>query len=232
MSTGRKLIRRTAQTGVRDTFRWIAAARGAAAVHPRGQAFEATLELVAPFPEGRYDAMARLSKGAGTPGGWADVLGLAIRARPAADDPWDLLMSSAGQSRLSRCLPLPARDWSTARYSTLAPYEVNHRHFWLLSTSHGPKVGHASVSELAHNAPREFTLAIAGRTACRLTVGRLTLLTPLTDTGDRLDPMLNSPPGWRLAPSWLRTVRELAYEGSRRGHMTSAAEHINRRLGP
>ncbi|TDO47990.1 hypothetical protein EV643_108307 [Kribbella sp. VKM Ac-2527] len=221
MSTGRKaigVIRRTAETVVRETFRRIAAARGAAAFHPRGLAFEATLELVAPLPEGRYDAMARLTKGAGTPDGLADVLGLAIRVRPAADDPWDLLMSSAGQGRLTRCLPLPARDWSTARYSTLSPYELDHRRFWLMATSRGPKVGHASVSGLAHNAPEAFALAIAGLTGGWLTVGRLTLLDPMSDTGDRLDPMLNSPPGWQMAPAWLRTVRELAYQGSRHGH--------------
>lgn len=77
---------------------------------------------------------------------------------------------------------------------------------------------HASVSGLAHNAPEAFTLAIAGLMGGWLTVGRLTLLDPMSDTGDRLDPMLNSPPGCQMAPAWLRTVRELAYQGSRHGH--------------
>ncbi|TDO47979.1 hypothetical protein EV643_108296 [Kribbella sp. VKM Ac-2527] len=222
LSTGRKVIdviRGSTEAVVRETFRRIAAVRGAAAVHPHGVAFKAELELVAPLPEGRYDAVARLSKGAGTPGDQVDVLGLAIRVQPAAEaGSWDLLLSSAGQGRLTRCLPVPAGDWSTARYSTLAPYEFHHRWIWLMATPRGPKVGHSSVIKLDHNAPEGFTLAIASQTGGWLTVGRLTLLTPLTDTGDRFDPMLNSPPGWRLAPAWLRTIREMAYQGSRRGH--------------
>ncbi|MFG1815497.1 hypothetical protein ACGFIF_17145 [Kribbella sp. NPDC049174] len=109
--------------------------------------------------------MARLSKGAGTPGDQVDVLGLAIRVQSAADSgPWDLLLSSAGQGRLTRWLPVPAGDWSTAQYSTLAPSEFHHQWFWLMATPRGPKVGHSSVSKLVHDAPKKFTVAIAGRT--------------------------------------------------------------------
>jgi hypothetical protein len=204
---------------VRETFRRMATLRHAPALHPRGLTFRAELESVDPLPEGRYDAVARLTKGAGTRGKRADVLGLAIRVRPAAGDrPWDLLLSSAGHGRVTRCIPLPARDWSTAHYSTLSPYGLHDRLFWIAAEAEGATGGHASVSELLHDAPSTFTLKIAGRTGGWLTVGRLTLLAPLTDTVDRFDPMLNCPPGWRLAPAWLRTIRQQAYQGSRHGH--------------
>ncbi|WP_132213233.1 hypothetical protein [Kribbella steppae] len=87
----------------------------------------------------------------------------------------------------------------------------------LFATPQGTTAGHASTSQLVHHAPEAFTLSIAGRTRDAITVGRLTLLTPLADTGDRFDPVLNCPPNWRLAPAWLREIREAAYRGSRHG---------------
>ncbi|GAB2642623.1 hypothetical protein [Kribbella swartbergensis] len=223
MSNSRRIgiLRAAPRRIVRATFRLLAAVRGARAFHPRGLAFRAELECVAPLPEGRYDAIARLTKGAGTPGDRPDVLGLAIRVRPADDDPWDLLLSSAGQGRLTRCLPIPARDWSNAAYGTIAPYEVGDRRFWLRATPQGPKVGHASVARLEADAPRAFTLAISGQTRGWHTVGRLTLSDALPDTSERFDPVRYRPPGWRLSPAWLRRVRELAYQGSRAGHRST-----------
>jgi hypothetical protein len=214
-------VRAAAGGVVRGTFRRLAALRGARALHPRGLAFHAELECVAPLPAGRYDAVARLTKGAGAPGDRADVLGLAIRVQPADDDPWDLLLSSAGQGRLTRWLPIPARDWSNAAYGTLAPYAVGHRRFWLRATPEGPKVGHASVARLEDEAPRAFTLAIAGQTRSWHKIGRLTLSEALPDTNERFDPVRYRPPGWQLAPAWLRRIRELAYQGSRAGHRSS-----------
>jgi len=177
--------------------------------------FDAEIVLAAPLPEGRYDAIARLTKGAGTRGDRADVLGLAVRLW-LEDEPWDVLFSSAGQGRLTRWVPRPARDWGKAGYSTLAPYENRGRHLWLRAVPR-EQVGHASVSELAYRTPDAFTLSIAGRSGGWSTAGRLTLGTPLGDSGERFDPILNCPSDWRLTPGWLRKIRELAYQGSRIG---------------
>jgi hypothetical protein len=214
---------RLLQETVRTPFRGLAALRQAAAVHPRGLTFRAEVVAIGPLPDGRYDAIARLTKGAGTPDGHTDVLGLAFRVRPEPDGgPWDVLLSSAGHGRYTRWLPIPSDDWGKADYTTLSPYERNGRQFWLRATPDAA-VGHASVSKLRDRAPAAFTLSTAGTSGGWLTIGRLTLLEPLSDTGDRFDPILNSPPGWVLAPGWLRTIRELAYQGSRRGRGHAAA---------
>lgn len=217
--SARMVLRALAPCGgavVREVFRWVARGRRGPALHPRGRAFAGELAAVDPLPEGRYDVVVRLTKGAGLPGGQPDVLGLAVRVTPDSGEPWDLLLSSAGTGRLTRCIPTPARDWGSARYSTLSPYERRGRLFWLRATPSG-KVGHASVSRLDQHAPGSFALSVAGRTGGWLTVGRLTLGGPIGDDGERFDPVLQCPPGWTLRPAWLRRVRELAYDGSRRG---------------
>jgi hypothetical protein len=189
-------------------------------VHPRGLAFTAELEAVYPLPEGRYDAVVRLTKGLGLTDAHPDVLGLAMRLWPADDTvssgPWDVLFSTSGTGRLTRWVPRPARDWGSTDYTTLAPYERDGRRFWVRATA-SHQVGHVSAEDLAHRAPRFFSLATAGETGGWLTAGKLTLVAPGGDTGERFDPVLNCPPGWELRPGWLHTIRELAYEGSRRG---------------
>ena len=39
-----------------------------------------------------------------------------------------------------------------------------------------------------------------------------------------LDPVLNPPESWRLAPRWLAAVRERAYVGSRRGQARPSSD--------
>ncbi|GAA0584365.1 hypothetical protein HPO96_09780 [Kribbella sandramycini] len=208
-------LSRLAGSLIREPFRRLAALRHAAALHPHGLTFKAELVSVAPLPDGRYDAIARLTKGAGTPNGRADVLGLAFRVIRDGR-PWDFLMSTAGQGRLTRWLPIPAGDWGGACYGMLSPYERHGRQFWLRATP-SASVGHASVDGLERRAPAAFVLATADKSGDWLTIGHLKLLSAMDGTGDRFDPVLNCPPGWSLAPAWLRTIRELAYQGSRRG---------------
>ncbi|HEY0700466.1 MAG TPA: hypothetical protein VGD43_22010, partial [Micromonospora sp.] len=163
---------------LRVAFRGLAAARRARAVHPDGVLLAG--ELIAepdsglPFPP-RAGVLVRLSKGAGTPGGLPDVLGLAIRVAGS----WDLLLSSAGTGPLSRLLPLPARRWSTARYGTLLPYRAGGRLVWFLA---GPERAEP---------PSRFTL-LAGTAAGRWRpVARLEL-TGEAPAGEEpaFDPML------------------------------------------
>jgi hypothetical protein len=75
MPTGRKTIGDIAGSLVRAIFYRMAKLRRAPALHPRGLTFRAELEAVSPLPEGRYDAIARLTKAAGTRSDRMDVLG-------------------------------------------------------------------------------------------------------------------------------------------------------------
>jgi hypothetical protein len=169
------------------------------------------------IPEGDYQATVKLSKGAGTPGRWPDVLGLALRIRrPASAGPCDVLFSSAGDGPLTRWLPMPARDWGRTRYGTLAPYATAGRWWWLMLTPSG-RVGHASLQELEERPPYNLSLHISGGTAPWLEVGRLALHDLLDDAGVVFDPVLNHPHDALPAPGWLRKIRELAYSGSRAG---------------
>jgi hypothetical protein len=210
--------------GFSAIFSTMARLRRAPAVHPRAVTFAAQLTVCREmplFPQGDYRATVRLSKGAGTPGRWPDVLGLALRFQPLnTTDPCDLLFSSAGGGLLSRWLPVPGADWGSVRYGTLAPYESAGRWWWLMLTPSGP-VGHASVHELEDSAPSSFTLHISGGTAVWLPVGRLDLRERLEDIDLIFDPVLNHPYGAFPAPSWLRELRERAYSGSRQGRGAS-----------
>ena len=207
--------------GLSAVFRAMARLRQAPVVHPRAVTFSAQLIVCRQtplIPQGDYLATVKLSKGAGTPGRWPDVLGVALRFHHPRDtaDPCDILFSSAGDGPLTRWLPVPAGDWGGARYGTLAPYESAGRWWWLMLTPSGP-VGHASVDELEDSAPPSFGLHISGGTAVWLPVGRLALRERLEDTGLVFDPVLNHPDGAFPAPSWLREFRERAYSGSRQG---------------
>ena len=206
--------------GFSAVFRTMARLRQAPAVHPSAVTFAARLIVSHQTPligQGNYLATVKLSKGAGTPGRWPDVLGLGLRFHPLNAGPCDVLFSSAGDGRWTRWLPVPAADWSGARYGTLAPYESAGRWWWLRLTPSGPPVGHASIHALGHSSPPSFALHISGGTAAWHQVGRLELDERLDDTGLVLDPVLNHPPGALPAPNWLRELRKLAYSGSRRG---------------
>ena len=122
--------------GISLAFTTLARLRQAPAVHPRKVSFSAQLcvERQTPLiPAGQYLATVNLSKGAGTPGGRPDILGVALRFRlPASPDPCDVLFSSAGTGRWTRWVPHPATAWGRAHYGTLAPYEIAARWWWLL----------------------------------------------------------------------------------------------------
>jgi hypothetical protein len=67
---------------VKAGFRGLAALRRARAFHPVGLVLRGELRPVAddlPWPSGPVAVVARLSKGAGTPGRLPDALGLAVR---------------------------------------------------------------------------------------------------------------------------------------------------------
>jgi hypothetical protein len=203
-------------------FAGLARLRRSRAVHPGGTAFAGRLTVTDPdtvLPAGSYEVLARLTKGAGTPGTWPDILGIAIRVvAPGSPDPWDFLFSSSGTGRWTRWLPAPAHRWDLARYTTLAPYETTDSLTWLMLT---PEQGAAApaVPELPDD-PAEwvFSLSVTGRRPDWREAGRLVLRnTPIATEGLTFDPVLNHPVDAVPGPAWLRQVREAAYRGSRRG---------------
>ncbi|WP_367138096.1 hypothetical protein [Saccharothrix sp. HUAS TT1] len=195
---------------VESAFRLLASARDARAFHPRGRWFEGTLTTTfdgaLPLPTGATEVVGRLSKGAGTPGGAPDVLGLAFRL----PGPWDVLLSTS----FARVLPRPARTWTSARYGSITPFRWRDRLAWLSAV---PDADHRVRSAALDDLPPElgFTLEVGGTWR---PVGRL-VVRPLSADRDlpALDPLRHRPAGLDLAPAVLARARERAYRGSRRG---------------
>ncbi|WP_067503030.1 hypothetical protein [Actinoplanes sp. TFC3] len=111
----------------------IARSRHQRSLHPDGRSFTGCLEIFgggAPIGANlldrpaRHPVTVRVSKGGGTPPGWPDVLGVALRVHgPVAGRRTDLLFSTAGQHRLTRHLPAPRRSFDT-RYGTITGYRT------------------------------------------------------------------------------------------------------------
>ncbi|MGH3685518.1 MAG: hypothetical protein ACRDRU_20855 [Pseudonocardiaceae bacterium] len=233
MSTARPLLGEARLTAV---FRGLAGLRRARAFHPRGLmlAGELTTEEESPLPldAGVRPVTARLSKGAGTPGGALDILGLAVRIPPEKgfSRSWDLALSSSGSGALSRMVPLPVRRWGAARYGSIVPYRYGTRHMWLLAVPQNNEPSEpASLKRLEQwvgHRPLRFIIHMGlGGDGWR-EAARLTLHTVLPNTEANqvaFDPMTNHPPELRMSPRWLSRIRERAYQGSRVGRGASAS---------
>jgi hypothetical protein len=144
----------------------VAAARRARALHPRGRTYHATVMTCGGGGYGVdlldhgavYPALARLSRGAGLPGGWPDVLGVAVRVwdagGPGAD--LDLLASTvAGTAPVARHVPWPRRR-ARSPYTTIAGYgtRLGRRYFAVLPDPDAPPLADPGV-------PARFRLAVA-----------------------------------------------------------------------
>ncbi len=125
------------ERAVGSTLATLSAARGARVFHPVGVAHRGVLTV---YPEpGRsygvplldvpaeHEAVVRLSRGAGTPQGLPDVLGLAIRLLdahgPGASQ--DLLLNTAGRLPLARQVFIPATGVLERTYSSVLPYSLD-----------------------------------------------------------------------------------------------------------
>jgi hypothetical protein len=199
-------------------FRGLAALRHAKAFHPGGVVLRGELRAVAddlPWPREAVSVVARLSKGAGTPGRLPDALGLAVRIPGAGRDggPWDLTLTTAGSGHLGRMLPRPSASWTSGAYSSLVPYRRAGRLVWLAAWASGPRLP-ASLD--AVGVPLRFALR-TGREDGRWCDSAELTLTEIGGDAPSFDPMLNHPDGLEFAPGWLAGLRERAYAGSRSG---------------
>lgn len=207
----------------------IARGRRRRPLHPAGRSFTGELEVWG-LPAGgcgidlvdtpaRHPVTVRLSKGAGTPGGWPDVRGLAVRVpgqRPGQQV--DLLLSTTGRGRWSRHLPVPRWHFDTW-YGSVTSYRTG--------PGPGGKVYLAAVPDSPGTAlgPDLRSVATAAATGARMLLvvadpvrgfqpfARLTFGRPLpagVDAALAFDPIRNSLPG--LHPAGLiHASRGIAY---------------------
>lgn len=209
-------------------FRALARWRHARAVHAPGMALRGVLRVTGQDPVARVlagsaperDVLVRVSKGAGTPGAWPDVLGLAVRVpdgRPGG--PLDLLFDSSGSAPVLRALPAPRANWRARPYSTVLPYRVDGRLRWIgafpAAGGRLPSSTDAFHAEVERH-PVVFTLAVAEA------FGRWRPVAELEVRGERervewFDPMVNRHPDLRPAPDSLVRLRLRAYAASREG---------------
>jgi hypothetical protein len=110
----------------------IAHSRHRRLLHPDGRSFTGELETwgrTVPIGSaltdraGRCPVTVRISKGAGTAPGRADILGLAVRLHHPDGPACDLLLSTAGAGRFTRHVPLPRRSFDT-RYGSILAYRT------------------------------------------------------------------------------------------------------------
>lgn len=212
-------------------FRWGAALRRRRFFHPEGVLAAGFLERVAPSQEGlpvsSSDVVGRISKGAGTPGGLPDAIGLALRltAGQGVDGPWDVLLVSAGSGVLSRAIGLrPVVSWGELTMTTLMPLHYRASTWWLrarlVTAIAGRGLSLGSIRNHIDDHEVRFELDQACGTADFRPLAHLTLdriVTGGPDDDVSFDPVLNTAPGVQLRPRWLSGLRALAYRGSRDG---------------
>jgi hypothetical protein len=198
----------------------LARARGAKPMHPRGVVFDALLErrgLAAGIDWldaiGADDVLVRISRGAGLPPRWPDLLGFALRL--PGERPVDLLLSSTGNGRWSRRVPLLRRDAATT-YGSIMAYRSAAGPVWLSAVPQGSRLP-SDVEGLAAACPgRMVTLSAAVGRGRWQPFGSVTLRAPAAplDVPLHFDAVLNAPPGL-AADGPMARFRRPAYVAAR-----------------
>ncbi|WP_199747853.1 DUF1990 family protein [Actinomadura sp. WAC 06369] len=213
-------------------FALAARLRGGRPLHPEGLVFDAELvlhgaprEWCVPFLDDRavLHGKARLSRAAGTPDAFPDVLGLALRWPPdggeggaAGEGEAELLLATTGRGPLGRHLLRPSTRWAPGFYGSLLAYRAGDRRVLLGAAARGPRIRPAGLAGLARAAdarPLLFDLLVATEFGPWERFGELRLTGPArTDARApiRFDPERRPIPG--LPPAGLlQRVRGPAY---------------------
>jgi hypothetical protein len=204
---------------VSAAFARLARWRAARAFHPRGELFDARVSLTerasatatALGGTGERPALVRLSKGAGTPRGLPDLLGVAVRTE-VGGHVLDVLFTSGNR------LLVPSGGWARRPYTTLLPYAAAGSRVVLGLEPEDPQES-GPADPAAAVPPLAFTLTERERRHPRRPIGRLVLEAPHGEDAVAFDPVRNSHP--ELQPARLRRLRAWAYTGSRRGRGAS-----------
>jgi hypothetical protein len=213
-------------------LQWGSALRNRRVFHPVGVLANGTIERMAPPNEGlpltsSSDVVARVSKGAGTPGPLPDIIGLAVRIppEPFAATPWDILLASAGSNVLTRVAGLrPVVSWTGQTMSSLMPLRYEAKNWWLrarMTTEiEGLGVSLDVIREQIGRGGIRFDVDQACGTGDFQPLAELTLtnvLIPKPGEDVSFDPVLHTAPGVELYPGWLAGLRVRAYGRSREG---------------
>jgi hypothetical protein len=199
----------------------LARLRHAKPMHPDGVLFSAVLDrrgLGAGIDwldeTGADDVLVRLSRGAGLPSPFPDLLGFALRL-PGAP-PVDLLLSSAGRSRWARRVPALRRDAGTP-YGSLMAYRSPAGPVWLVAVPHGGFLPSDSAGLTVAGPGRVVTLSAAVGGGPWRPFGTVTLGAPAAppDPPLHFDAVLHAPPGLR-ADGPMARFRRPAYAAARR----------------
>jgi hypothetical protein len=203
-------------------------------MHPRGAVFDGILERGGsaageePFgvpwldEVGTDAVVVRMSRGAGLPAPWPDLLGLAVRL-PSDGGAVDLLLTTAGRGPLTRLLPVPRRD-AAAVYSSIMAYrsDAGAVRIAAFPRQDGVPSDPAPLAVAVDRAGLRFTLAAARGRGAWQAFATLTLTAsaePL-DPDVRFDAVRRPPPG--LVPDGpMARFREPAYAAAQaaRGHV-------------
>jgi hypothetical protein len=193
-------------------------------MHPAGRSFAGTLEISGAVTgsqlldrPGRHPVTVRVSRGVGLPAALPDILGLAMRvAGPGGRR--DLLLSTAGRSRLSRHVPVPRWTFDTG-YGSILSYRTGGPPARKVYLSAVPDPGGRplgrTLDAVVSAASGGVTLLLM---ADGMPVGRLSFGTPLPAADDAalaFDPVRNS--GTDLHPTGLiQASRAWAYRAAQR----------------
>lgn len=178
------------------------------------------------------DVVARFSKATGTPSVLPDFIGLAIRLE-SGDQPWDILLVSAGSGFVTRALALrPVTSWSHQNMTTLMPLSYGGKKWWLRARIDTDLQGMGLSLDRVRDGIDNGGIAVSLEQACgssdfrelaRLSLNRIVELGAGQDIS--FDPVVNAAPEVKLYPGWLATLRASAYARSREGRDADAPDH-------
>ncbi|GID27254.1 hypothetical protein [Paractinoplanes brasiliensis] len=184
-------------------------------LHPDGRSYRGDLEVWGSDTgaalidrPGRHPVTVRISKGAGTKPGRADVLGLTVRVHGDERD-LDLLLSTCGQGRFTRHVPMPRHSFDTM-YGSILAYRTGADRKIYLSARPDEPLG----DDLDAITSGQITLMAGDRAFGRVTFGG-GALPARTDAELAFDPVRNTAPD--LHPTGaIHGSRALAYRLSQR----------------
>ncbi len=199
---------------------------GRKAFHPEGCPFRARLEIDGREPRGEgllprgvHPAVLRLSRGAGLPGGWPDVLGLALKVYVDGVDgveEFDLLFNSSGYGAVGKYLILPARRFFERPYSTILRYDTGDDHVLVgLVPPAGPGPSLADLRRTWNLDGAVFDVVVARRSEDWRPAGRLVVVDAFPEAEEEgmvFDPW--SVPGPARPGGFFNALRARAYPAS------------------